>query len=402
MKLREINKKEFLDFCKKNPTDNFFQSKEYAEFARKKGWHTYFLGVDQNGKIKAATLLLSRELKFLKSRVFYAPRGYIVNFKDLELLRFFTKEIKKFIEEKKGVFLRLDPYYPLKQLDQNGAYVPGGFNNEKVLEILKELGYQDNISVPTTPKFLYQLELKGKNNEELLSNCSEEYQKIITENIRRGLIVRETDENMIPIILDTIKTSKCKINFFDDLSLLSDFYHIFKESHMIKMHLVEMDIDLYQENLIKEKDALETNNAMKDSYERIQREMNLIQELQYQYGHKVIMGYNISLYYDNEVTTICTAINNKFIDYHPIYTLTWETIMDAKKNDFSIYNFYGIKNDFTEHNQIYQYNKGFGGNVVELLGEFDLVINDFLYKHYCKYASRHNKKITNFKKKSTD
>ena len=128
MKLREINKKEFSDFCKNNPTNNFFQSKEWAELKRLDGWHTYFLGLDQNGKIRAVTLLLSREIPIIKKRIFYAPRGFIINFKDLELLRVFTKEIKKFIKEKKGIFLRIDPNFPLKQLDINGNYVQGGYN----------------------------------------------------------------------------------------------------------------------------------------------------------------------------------------------------------------------------------------------------------------------------------
>ena len=80
------------------------------------------------------------------------------------------------------------------------------------------------------------------------------------------------------------------------------------------------------------------------------------------------------------------------------YTLTWNTIKDAKKNGFEIYNFYGVGNDLSGQNSIYQYYKGFHGELIQLIGEFDFVINEFIYKHYCEYSSKHKKKITDFKK----
>lgn len=400
MKLREINKKEFMDFCEETPVNNFWQTKEYAELSRKKGWHTYFIGIDQNGKIKAATILLSRELKFFKRKVFYAPRGYIINFKDLELLRFFTKEIRNFIQNRKGIFLRIDPYYPLKQLDNNGKYISGGFNNEKSIEILKELEYIDNNSIMTTPNFIYKLKLKGKNEEELLNNCSENHKNIILNNIKKGFITTDIEEDKIQTIIDIIKSSKLKINFIEDLSLIPDLYKIFNESKKITIKVIEMDIDLYYENLINEKS--EENVIDDETYNEKKKEIEHVKELQYKYGHKVIMGCNISICHDQEVTTICTAINNNFIEYNPIYTLSWDTIKDSKKNGFEIYNFYGISNDFTEENNVYQYYKGFNGEVVQLIGEFDLVINNFFYKHYSKYCSKHKLKITDIKKKSSN
>ena len=157
MKLREINKKEFYDFCKNNLTDNFYQTKEYAELSRKKGWYTYFVGVDQNGKIRAATMLMSRDIKFTKYRIFYSPRGFIANIKDLELIRFFTKELENYIKEKNGAFLRIDPYYPLRELDNKGTPIQGGFNNEKAIEVLKSLGYLKNENLLTRPNIFYKL-----------------------------------------------------------------------------------------------------------------------------------------------------------------------------------------------------------------------------------------------------
>ena len=387
MKLREINKKEFFDFCKSQSTNNFYQTKEYAEFSRLKGYHTYFLGVDQNGKIKAATLLLSKKIKFTKSKIFFAPRGYIMNFKDLELLRFLTKEIKNFIEEKKGVFLRINPYYPIKQVDLDGNYVTGGFNNEKVLNILQELGYKKSPNKMTSPKFYHQVLLKDKNEQELFNNCHEEHKNIILNNTEKGLITKEITDNQLNDTINLIKQSHYKINFIDNLSNFKEFYKIMNESNMIKINIVEMNIDKYKENLLNEIERTGTEN----------KELDLVKKLEYQYGHSVIMGCNVTIYYGNEATTICTAINDKFVEYFPIYTLFWNSIKDAKNNGVEKYNFYGFNSDSIDNNKWDSLYRGFNSELIELIDEHDLINNEFIYNQYCKYLNRHKQNILGFK-----
>ena len=376
MKLREINKKEFFDFCKTNPTNNFFQSKEWAELKRLDGWHTYFLGIDQNGKIRAATMLLSRELRIIKKRVFYAPRGFIINFKDLELLRVFTKELKIFIKERKGILLRIDPYFSLKDLDSNGNYIQGSYNNDKCIDILRSLGYIQMSNNFTKPNTLYILELNGKNNDELLNDMDESTKTTILTNENKQIYTRDIEDNEINKVFDIIKNSHNITNY---ISNIENFYHIFKNN--LNIRVIEIDIDKYVVNASNEQEKKEAL------------------DLQYKYGHKLILGCSISIFYDKEVTTVCSAINDKFIDLLPNYTLTWENIKWAKKNGYEIYNFYAI-DDILENNKQYQYYKGFGGKVLKLLGEFDLVINKFFYKRYYKYTKKHNLRITDFTKKN--
>ncbi len=377
MKLREINKKEFSDFCKNNPNSSLFQTKEWAEFKRADGWHTYFLGLDQNGKIRACTMILSREIPFIKRRIFYAPRGLVINYKDLELLRLFTKYLKDFIKERKGIFLRIDPYLSLKELDNNGNYIQGGYNNDKCIDILRSLGYIQLGSNLTKPNKLYSLKLEGKNNEEILSNMSDDIKNTICINEHKSIYTREINDDEIDKVVDIVNSNKCTANFID--GDIKEFYQIFKKNKMVSIKFVEMDIDAYLLNASDEKEKQEAS------------------DFQYKYGHKVILGCSISVCYLKEITTLCTVIIDRFKDLLPLYTLSYENIKWAKKNSYETYNFYGITNNL-ENDVLYNYYKGFNGNVIELLGEFDLVVNTFLYKIYYKYSKKHNKKITDFKK----
>ena len=49
--------------------------------------------------------------------------------------------------------------------------------------------------------------------------------------------------------------------------------------------------------------------------------------------------------------------------------------------------------------KIFKYYKFFNADVIELIGEFDLVINEFIYKHYIKRLNKKKNKITVFKSK---
>ena len=54
-------------------------------------------------------------------------------------------------------------------------------------------------------------------------------------------------------------------------------------------------------------------------------------------------------------------------------------------NGFNKYNFYGIsefKNKNNEMYGLYEFKRGFGGNVEEYIGEYDLVISKFWYFMY--------------------
>ena len=63
MKLREISKKEYEDFCDDVQEKNIFQSKEWAEVKRRFGYHTYFVGLDQSGKSELRQCYYQLKLK---------------------------------------------------------------------------------------------------------------------------------------------------------------------------------------------------------------------------------------------------------------------------------------------------------------------------------------------------
>ena len=141
MKFQEITEKEYRTFWENHPLKTFLSAPEISKLREKSGWNTYYVGVKENKKIIAATMLLSHKRHFNKYE-FYSPRGYLLDFKNEKLVTFFTEELKKYIKDKKGYIFRVDPYLIYRQRDIDGNIVEDGIDNRKVVKHLEELGFR--------------------------------------------------------------------------------------------------------------------------------------------------------------------------------------------------------------------------------------------------------------------
>lgn len=391
MRLREINKKEFENFCKQSNQDNFFQSKYYAEIKRKEGYHTYFVGLDQNGNIRAATMLISKNVTIFKKRMFYAPHGFIIDYKNIELLSLFTTAIKEYIKAKKGIYIKIEPYLVLHDREFDGKLITGGLDNTKAISNLISLNWRqkkgEELEESFEPSFLYQLELKGKNEDELFKSFDPSLQEIIKRNETIGINVKKLDRNNYLKFLDIIENSSNISDYLNiDKKNFKDIYNILNKHKIIDITIAELDIDKYLTSTINSKNNVRNNPNLE---EQLNKQIESIKTLQYKYGHKIMLGGIIGIFYRREYMTLTTATIDKFNNFNPLTTLYWETIKSSKKNSCEIYNFYGI-GESLEDNKKFEELKKFSGKVIELIGEFDFIINEFSYKQQMKkQANKH-------------
>ena len=82
-----LTKKEFDDFSSNYKDKCYLQSSNIAEFRKTQGWHTEYVGVKENKKVLAATLLLSKKRHIKKE--FYTLRGPQLDYNNEKLLNFF-------------------------------------------------------------------------------------------------------------------------------------------------------------------------------------------------------------------------------------------------------------------------------------------------------------------------
>ena len=59
MKFEVISESDFRAFAKTSPYKSFMQTPEIANLREQNGWTPYYLGVENNGRFEAATMLVA-------------------------------------------------------------------------------------------------------------------------------------------------------------------------------------------------------------------------------------------------------------------------------------------------------------------------------------------------------
>ena len=82
---------------------------------------------------------------------------------------------------------------------------------------------------------------------------------------------------------------------------------------------------------------------------------------------------------------IIEGFNRKYRDFDPNYLLKWEYIKKLNKNSKKYFNMNGIVGEFKGNNKYSGLNEsklGYNAEAIEYIGEFDLILNKFMYKIY--------------------
>ena len=72
MIFRELTEKEFTKFEEKHEQASFSQTTSWGKLKEVNGWKHYYLGLVDNKKVVAATLLLTKSLPIIKKNMCYA------------------------------------------------------------------------------------------------------------------------------------------------------------------------------------------------------------------------------------------------------------------------------------------------------------------------------------------
>ena len=84
--IEKLTPEEFNEFSKNHEQGTFFESSYWGELKSFTGWVSHLVGIKQDGKIVAATLLLGKKIPVLGKYIYYAPRGFLIDYTNYYLL----------------------------------------------------------------------------------------------------------------------------------------------------------------------------------------------------------------------------------------------------------------------------------------------------------------------------
>ena len=414
--VENLNKDEFDNFVKNHQKGHFLQSFHWGEVSKEKKYKPHFVGIKQDGEIIATALLLEKHL-IKKYCFFYCPRGFVCDFSDFELLKFFTDSLKKYCKKNHGIFLRLDPDIKLQDLDENGNVIESENDNHELVNYMIKLGYKhkgfNKNFENNEPRYTFRLNI-NKEIDEVRKVFHPTIRQIINRgNIYQLEIYKGTADDL-KVFYDTmIDTAKREYLVLSPIEYYENFYNILNKQNMSDIYVAKINIDnlknnyknkielLHQEiDLASMKDdkknAKKIEIKLKELNMSLEKNINELEELNNIKEKEIVLSSIITAKYKNKVWTIHGGNKNELRHLNANYWIYYTIMENAINEGYQIFDFFGTTGDQDPKNPvagIHLFKKRFGGEYIEFIGEFDYILNPIIYFGYTKIFPKIRKLI---------
>lgn len=393
MKFRELSIDEYKKFIKNYKNSNFFQDNRMDNYSKLKGYISYYIGVEDNKNIVAAARLLAKKSKFGKYN-FSSPRGLLVDYNNFELLEFFVNNLKKYIKTKNGLVLKIDPYIIYKSRDIEGSETKE-INNSNIVNNLKKLGFihggfTRGYDLSGQGRWYFVLNLENKSLDDIQKGMKANHRNIIRKAEKYGVEIKQIEYNDLPTFKHITEDTSARIGFSDkSLVYYQTMYDSFKDE--VKYLIAYLNVDKYKEKL---KEELEINQnkykLLSDTTTGKAKELKItidglikrLDESNHLKEKQIPISCAMFMLYNGEVDYLFSGSLSEYKNLYAQYLIQWHMIKYAIENNYKKYNFFGISGIFDKKDSeygVYEFKKGFGGVVEELIGDFYLPTS-ILYK----------------------
>ena len=404
--ITDIEKDRYEEFVKNHKKSHFLQSYAWGEFAHKeKNLIPHYVGLEDNDKLVATALILEKKLP-LNLSYFYIPRGYVLDYDNLDILKCFTKNIKDYAKKYKAIFIKIDPDNIYHEEDNNGNIIKD--NNNELVKNLKSLGYKHlgftkNFET-MQPRYTFRINM-DKPYEEIENNFSKTTKQRIKKANDLDVSVRIGNENDINSFYNLMILTENRKDFIThNEQYYKSLYEIWNKDNSCNIFLGSVDLDKIINILDKKKIELESelNLLPKEDLSKSQKSKKAELERQLEktnsdiekyssnkkeYGSNIILSAHFIIEYGNTAWVLYAGNHNILSETYTNYKTYEEHIKHYYNKGIKTYDQFGTIGDLRKDNPLlglHEFKKKFGGNYVEFCGEFDLITNKLMYFIFTK------------------
>lgn len=329
---------EMARFIRSHPKGHFLQTPQWREVKTFWNWRGV-LAYDSSGRLQGALSLLIRPLP-LGMSMLYAPRGPVCDRSDPNVLRVLWAGAREVGRRHHALLLQTDPDELSENRNFRAMMADFGFRERR------DEGF-GNIQ----PQFVFRMDMRDKSEDALLAGFSQKTRYNIRLARRRGVTVEQyRGDRPVP-------------------DAVMDSFAALMEITGQRDHFTVRGADYFRGLL-----AAFGHDACL---------------FMARYEGQPIAG-TLEVFCGEKAWYLYGASGNAHRNVMPNYLLQWEMIRWAVENKCRIYDFRGVSGDLDENNPLYglyKFKKGFNSELVEFIGEYDLVISRFWYD-FLKLATK--------------
>ncbi|MFA5407198.1 MAG: peptidoglycan bridge formation glycyltransferase FemA/FemB family protein [Bacilli bacterium] len=411
MQIIELTKEQFDKFAVNHKNRNFNQTSQYGSLMNRHGFIDIYVGLlDDNNNLIGGSLILGQK-KFGRYKIGYAPRGFLIDFNDSIIVENFTKLLSEYLFRLGYIYVKIDPRIIHIERDQAGNPVIGGINNDDIISHLKKLNYVHkgfNLNFETLKPRWNAITKLSASSDRLFTLFKKQVRNKIRKSFKRGITIYKGTPEDLKLFYSLIdKRRSQKLNYYLDM------YELFSKDNMLDIYFAKLDPaiytksskELYENELKYNSEITELiQNSMQDksknSYISIKMESDQLlgiykkdlinaNNMYRAYPNGIVIATSAIVKYGNEIFFLIDGYNDKFKPFCANYLMKWAIINEYARKGFLYINHNGITGNFNKEDPfygLYQFKKGFNSDVIEYIGEFDLIVNKNIYHAYQQLA----------------
>lgn len=414
MKFTKLTKEEFNDFLLTQKIDNPNQSLQKATSYDLSGQPYDIYGVkDDHGEIKIAGLYIYfRALKAFKiARCIRGPIGAV---EDMDLVAFYMQSLKEELSKKNVIRLNFVPNIEYTKRDLDGNIVEGTQRNDKIIKEYEKIGinhleFYDGYLTDSMRWYFIKDLSEYESYDDIVESFDRRTRRTVNQAIRNGVKVRELDRDEIPIAYDLFSQVSERenltlrdIDFFynqydshkkegDHIKFSAAYINVAEYEEILNERLSEISNNkkMYRERIAENPENKKSENLLKQeeiAYKAAQRRLDLIDGMnELAVDGKLYLAAGMFYINSNVLSYYNGGSLHEYLNIGGGTFLQAEMMRYAFEQDIEIYDFYGTFGKYSGHeddDSIYEFKRGFGGRVVEYIGEFEMIIKPLQNKIY--------------------
>lgn len=403
MKIKVLTNDEFLEFSKRFRPSSMYQTVEYALTMNNNRYDSLLVGLVDDDKLLAASLILIQKINGF--RYASAPRGFLIDYNNTELLTTFTKLLKKFLGKKDIVAIKVNPMIIREVYDSKGNSVLKNVKYDEIFKNMTKLGYfhlgYNNYFEALKPRFEAMIDISKPINQ-IFKNIDKGFKAKIRKAIKNGVNVYHGDFNDLNLLYEETKDKYPR-----DLKYYEDLYKYFDKKNSIDFYYCKLDTTEYLKYTQKKYNEVHklsfdlgnkligsTGNNTKIINKKLQvdKEVSLYSKqlveatnLLRDFPDGIVIASALVIKWLDTAYLVMSGYNEKYRKFNGTHLMIWKFLARYAKLGFKYFNFGGVSNIKLQKNKykgLNQFKLGFNADVTEYIGDFELITNRPLYFVY--------------------
>ena len=403
MHIKLLTNAEFLQFTKVFKPSSIYQTPYYAFTMNEENYTSMFVGLMDGNVLKAASLILVYKVNGFKYAL--APRGFLIDYNDENLVTTFTKLIKKYLGKKDIVAIKINPMIIKKVYNSKGYVITDNQLYETTFNRLKKLGYfhlgYNNYFEALKPRFEAYINL-DMDYIKLFGNIDKSCRNKIRKAVRDGIKVYHGDINDLKYLYEQTQTTYPR-----GLQYFIDLYKFFGKDNLIDFYYSKLDTTDYlqytqskyneyskKSSELNHKLISQKGNSEKIINEKLKIDQNvvkyrnpLVEATEYlkTYAEGIVTSTALVIKWQDAVYLAIDGYDKNYKKFGAKQLMIWKLMGRYAKLGFKKFYLGGVTNINKKNNKykgLNEFKLNFHANVIEYAGDFELITNSPLYFVY--------------------